>query len=301
MKFGRVEHINAVDFTLPEDNPLTKEVLTGGKVENPMVHLGCPVWTDKGYLGKVYPEKTKSSEYLHHYTRQFNAVEVNATHYNIPSITTVAKWRNAATPGFKFSPKFPQSISHRKDFHLKTEVIDRFLETIYGLDEFLGMSFLQLPPYFKPTDIETLYLFLESLPEDFELAVEVRHEDWFLNQKEKAKMFELLHHFGVTWVITDTPGRRDVCHQVLTTNKAFIRFVGNDLHFSDFNRVDSWIRRIEDWMGKGLQEVYFYMHEPTKHLCADLAAHMINNFNELEGVNLKSPILFSNSKQQTLF
>ena len=42
-------------------------------------------------------------------------------------------------------------------------------------------------------------------------------------------------------VITDTAGRRDCLHMKLTSADIFIRFVGNSLHESDYQRIDDWV------------------------------------------------------------
>ena len=56
-------------------------------------------------------------------------------------------------------------------------------------------------------------------------------------------------------VITDTAGRRDCVHQRLTTPFAFIRFVGNNLHPTDYSRMDDWVERIQEWFDQGLERV----------------------------------------------
>ncbi len=157
MEFGRVSNIEAVDFSLPSTHTLSKTVLNGlEKPKNPKVYIGYPVWADKGYVGKVFPPKTAAKNYLREYCKQFNSIEVNATHYQIPTADTIKKWKDFATPGFKFCPKFPQHISHRKDFDQKDEWVDLFLSSIYDLGDHLGTSFIQFPPYRKPDRLEQL-------------------------------------------------------------------------------------------------------------------------------------------------
>lgn len=291
MKFGRVEHIDAIDFSLPEDHALTKKTLErlGDQKKEPKVHIGCPVWTDKGFVGKVYPKGTKSSDFLRQYCRQFNSIEVNSTHYNIPSLTQVAKWKQQATPGFIFCPKTPQFVSHRIELIDKITVMDEFLSNIYELKEYLGPIFIQLPPYYKPAYIQHLHDFLEVLPSDLNFALELRHEDWFNKTSIEKQVFELLTHFNATYIITDTPGRRDVLHQMITTDKVFIRFLGNNLHHTDYTRIDTWVQRLKLWIDAGINEVYFFMHQPDKHTCADLAIYMAQQFKKHTGITIKVP------------
>ncbi|WP_373330873.1 DUF72 domain-containing protein [Salmonirosea aquatica] len=63
-------------------------------------------------MGKIYPSNAKDKDFLYHYTRQFNTIELNMTHYQIPSDDTIDRWRDTAPEGFKYCPKWPQIISH---------------------------------------------------------------------------------------------------------------------------------------------------------------------------------------------
>jgi uncharacterized protein YecE (DUF72 family) len=72
-------------------------------------------------------------------------------------------------------------------------------------------------------------------------------------------------------VITDVAGRRDVLHMRLSNRTAFIRFVANDLHPTDFPRIDEWTVLLKKWMEEGLKEIYFFIHTPDKSLCPELA------------------------------
>jgi uncharacterized protein YecE (DUF72 family) len=86
-------------------------------------------------------------------------------------------------------------------------------------------------------------------------------------------------------VLTDVAGRRDVLHMHLTSSIAMIRFVGNGLHPTDYSRIDSWIPRLRQWHQQGLQEVYFFTHEPDNLLAPELAKYLataLKTFPEIE-------------------
>lgn len=289
MHFGRLTDLTGIDLTLPNDAPQNRVLLAGlpPRKGDAKLYIGCPVWADKGYVGKVYPKGTKADQYLYWYCQQFNSIEVNATAYNLPSREGIIKWKQVATPGFKYCPKFPQFISHRRDLDKKDEGIDRFLTLMYELGSHLGPSLLQLPPHFKPNRFAELTRFLEGLPADFEVAVEVRHEDWFSDAKALTDLMDMLQGLGQTIVITDVAGRRDVLHMRLTSPRAFIRFNGHNLHPTDFARIDVWVDRLAEWFGQGLHEAYFFMHEPDKALTADVCGYMIEHVNQKEGLYVK--------------
>jgi len=59
MKFGRVEHPEIIDLTLPQDHPGTKRVLSNFKATNhPEVYVGCAKWNRQDLKG-FYPRGTK--------------------------------------------------------------------------------------------------------------------------------------------------------------------------------------------------------------------------------------------------
>lgn len=301
MDFGHLDNLTGIDLSLPPDHHETARALASFKnaKSKPAIYVGGPVWADAGYVGTLYPKGTKSSQFLYQYARQFNGIELNATHYKLPPLETVNQWRAVASAGFKFSPKVPQSISHSKTFGQPNAELDHFIQIAHDLRHHLGMSFLQMPPYFKPAGMQQLYRFLELVPDNLPMAVELRHAEWFSNPKileEWTAMLESLHR---TAIITDVAGRRDVLHMRQTSGTAFIRYNGYDLHPTDFTRLDEWVARIGQWLEAGLQELYFYMHQPTKALSAQIGAYFIQRLNTLPNVSLPIPIMYD--KQGMLF
>ncbi len=255
----------------------------------------------KEWVGKIYPKGTKTPDYLRHYTRQFNTIELNTTHYRIPDHFTVQHWHDEAAADFRFCPKVLQGISHAGDLGTGGDLIQRFCEAMSGLGSKLGPCFIQLPPYFGVDKLAVLEAFLKqfTLP----LAVEVRHHSWFDNELNMARLFELLEKYGVSTVITDVAGRRDVAHMRLTTKKVLVRFVGNDLHPTDFTRLDDWAKRLTDWFSMGLEECYFFTHEPDNLLAPDLAAAFYEKTKNIAGVTSRGPKIGGEeeAKQMSLF
>src|SRR3569832_1088587 len=238
MKFGRLEEseLAPISWKLPSD-PLTTQALLDTlppRIQPPSVHIGCSVWTDRSFLGKVYPQGTSAKDFLKVYCQQFNTVELNTTFYSLPSIERVKKWKEAATPGFRFCPKMPRSISHSSKMDEQRRILDIFIDTVLHFEEALGMTFIQLPPYFQPSSMKALQKLLLCIPQGFPLAIELRHPAWFSDTVAQQALFNFLLERGIVAVITDVAGRRDVLHQTLTTSCAFIRFTGNYLHATDY-------------------------------------------------------------------
>jgi uncharacterized protein YecE (DUF72 family) len=91
------------------------------------------------------------------------------------------------------------------------------------------------------------------------------------------------------FVITDTSGRRDLVHMRLSSKTAFIRFVGNNLHRTDYTRVDEWVDRLKKWMDGGLETLYFIMHQHEEIDSPELMAYVIEQMNKKWGLNLQKP------------
>ncbi len=287
MDFGKLPSLDNIDFTLPQDHADTARVLRQANKIQPQIFIGCPVWADKGFVGKLYPKGTRETDFLNEYGKQFNAIELNATHYRIPSLTQVAKWKANVPKDFKFFPKVPQLISHAGNINTKDDLLQMFNSAIWEFRENLGAVFLQLPPYFKPNRFKELEEFVAGYSKDIPLFVELRNEAWFQNKKITAEVFNMLESYGTGSVITDVAGRRDVLHNRLTLPKAFIRFTGNDLHATDFKRMDEWLHRIEQWLTNGLQELYFFLHTPEKHHTAEMSDYFIERINKFSAQPLQ--------------
>ena len=304
MKFGKLTNIENVDFSLPPDAKVTQITFDSfeKKDASTTIYIGCTGWGMKEWVGKVYPPKTQPKDFLHHYSRQFNTIEHNTTHYRIPDPTTVQKWRTESAVDFRFCPKIPQIISHRNDMGLGSGKLMEFCESIQGLEEKMGCCFMQLPPYFAPNRLLVLERFLEAFPNHIPLAVEFRHEDWFSNSSHWQAVTDILRKHNIAPVITDVAGRRDVLHMTLTNDTAMVRFVGNDFHPTDYSRIDAWSERLTTWIEKGVKNIYFFCHEPDNLLAPELCAYFFEKIKNIKGVRSRGPkFLASDDRQLSLF
>lgn len=271
MKFGKLANISQVDFRLPAGAEVPPEYRLPPGRPVP-VSIGATGWSMPEWVGEWYPPGAKRADFLTHYGRQFGTIELNTTHYRIPTPETIAKWYAATPADFRFCPKVPQRISHDRQLGLGDGALPQFTEVILGLREKLGCAFAQFPPYFGSDRLGLLERFLQAWPSAVPLGIEVRHESWFAADGQALdRLAELLRQYGVALVITDVAGRRDVLHMRLTAPRTLIRFVGNGLHQTDYDRIDAWVARLADWR---LPETYFFPHEPDNILAPDLAAYL---------------------------
>lgn len=292
-KVNRTEDLAKINLKLPPLEERSLELLTGlkqgvTKPASPQIYVGCPLWGQKEWVGKVYPPKTQSRDYLKYYSKQFNSIELNTTFYRIPDLKTVQQWRQMVPSGFKFCPKFFQGISHENPIGSTPELAQKFAEVSLAFEETLGLSFFQLPQSFDLRQMPLLWKFMESLPRRFPLSIEFRHPSWFSQQVLNPQVYDLLQERGVASVITDTAGRRDVLHGSLTSGSVMVRFVGNKLHQSDYTRLDEWVVRLGQWLEKGLQKAYFFVHQPDDQYAPELITYFIDQLNLKLNIGLKN-------------
>jgi len=119
------------------------------------------------------------------YQEIFSLVEINRTFYEIPKISTIAKWRREAPKNFEFTVKAHQSISHEHKLRL-AETMEIF-ETMKEICEELEAKILliQTPASFKPENLKTAEEFFRGIKRDDLIIVwETRGPSW---EKEEIR------------------------------------------------------------------------------------------------------------------
>lgn len=304
MDFGRLPDLRYVDFRLPPDHPETARLLAQARPTQPAapkLYVGCPIWTNKEWLGSYFPLGIKEADYLHYYAQQFNSLELNMTHYRIPDAPTVRRWRGAVGPGFRFCPKLPRSISHERELFNTDDLVLTFSRAIEELQDALGWAFLQLPPHFGPEHLARLERFLLDWPATVPLAVELRHPRWFADRELRDSVFAFLEALNKTLVITDVAGRRDVLPMRLTTPTALIRFNGHGLHSTDYQRADAWAERLATWYAQGLHEAYVFIHQKDVKHAPVWTSYFLDRVRELTGIAVPKPFVIPQAVQGSLF
>jgi uncharacterized protein YecE (DUF72 family) len=260
MHFGRIEAFEHADYRLGPHR-----IVSDRKAAAPGRCIGLPVWGNKAFVGALYPEGTRAKDFLREYGRRFSCIELNATHYAMPDADKIRAWCNDVPDGFEFCPKFPKALSHTRtpDLGLLRSYADRL--TAFGAK--LGPSFLQFPEYADKSWKRAVFELSRAFPH--KLAVELRHPDWFHDPAGTAKLCAYFTDHNIAFVITDTPGRRDVVHMQCTADTIFIRFLGNGLHASDFERIAAWSACMEAWT-LAEKRTYFFLHQQNELDCLPL-------------------------------
>lgn len=257
-----------------------------------MLFIGCPVWAHKSWVGNFFPKGTKSSDFLREYARRLTTVEGNTTFYAVPAPATVQRWKENTPPDFRFCLKVPRTISHAGPLVSHIDEAHQFVDLMRGLDSRFGPSFLQLPPRYAPKSIDDLSAFIEAWPNDLQLAVEVRHLDWF-----RPPGFEvcndLLREFDCARVWMDTRPIRDLSGDEIelsetykeardrmnllerarerkpdvpliperTASFVFVRYIGHPQMEVNAPFLDEWADRLAGWIDEEI-DVYAFCHCP---------------------------------------
>ena len=171
-----------------------------------------------------------------------------------------------------------------------------YATSVLNFGDQLGMVFLQLHDNFKPKDFDRVEKFVKDWPKEVPLAIEVRSAEWF-EEENFEKFSELLEENNIANIIVNTAGRRDMLHMRLTSDTAFVRYVGANAD-SDYARLDDWLERIKLWKEEGLKNLYFFVHQNVELASPLLSAYFIEKINEAFGTEIHVPVM---AQPKTLF
>ncbi len=301
MEFGWVpdDELGRVDFSLPPEPAGNLKVLGGARVQHPRIYIGCARWGTPQWIGKIYPANTREKDFLWHYVHHFNCIELNATHYKVNEPEAIARWKvKAEGIDFMFCPKMFKGVTHQGSLLTKQAVTREFLHGIRSFGENLGPVFIQLSDAFGAERKEELFAYLQTLPGDIRFFLELRHPEWFMNEKLRRELFNILYQLRIGAIITDTAGRRECAHMHLTVPNSFVRYVGNNMHPTDFVRIDGWVERIKHWIDNGLQQLYFIMHMEEELCAPEMTIYMADKIKAVCGIEVKKPAFIEKEEKK---
>lgn len=209
------------------------------------VRVGCSGWNYASWKHEFYGGRPPR-EWLEHYARHFDTVEVNNTFYRLPNRDAVASWERTAPPGFVFTIKASRYLTHIRRLRDLDDGLRRFyerLEPLLGTPK-MGPILWQLPATFKRDD-ERLATALERLPPRERHCIEFRHPSWFAEE-----IYALLRAHGVALVIGDRPEVKDFQAYVFTASWTLVRFhYGSRGRRGNYSETElrEWACRLREW------------------------------------------------------
>ncbi|MEA3199256.1 MAG: hypothetical protein QOE90_684 [Thermoplasmata archaeon] len=236
------------------------------------VRVGTSGYVYAHWKGRFYPDDLPRKDWFAHYAERFGAVEINNTFYRLPTRDLVARWREAAPPGFTYAFKASRYITHRKKLlpgGSHPDAARDLLDALAGAGPRLGPVLFQLPPQMKRDDAR-LRAFLARLPQrgDVRYAFEFRHASWYAED-----VYDLLGEHGVAFCMHDWPDA-PTPRDVVTAGLVYVRFHGVERAYAGLygpRRLAPWRARIARWRDAGHDVFAFFNNDEAAYATRDAA------------------------------
>jgi uncharacterized protein YecE (DUF72 family) len=166
----------------------------GHRSDRGVVRVGTSGWQYDDWRGRFYPRDLAKRRWFARYAARFPTVEINATFYRLPAMSTVERWHDAAPARFRYAVKGSRYLTHIKKLRDPADPVATISERMAGLKSRHGVWLWQLPPNLH-VDVDRLARFLSVLPDGPGHAIEFRHRSWYVDEVEAA-----LTGHNVAWV-----------------------------------------------------------------------------------------------------
>lgn len=170
----------------------------------PTVRVGIGGWTYPPWRGTFYPPDLPQSRELEYSSRQFSALEINATFYGRQKSSSWEKWAATVPDGFQFAIKGSRFVVSRKKLAEAGEGLGNFFaQGLTALAQKLGPILWMLDER-RAFDRDDIARFLDLLPRQFDglplrHAVEARHDSFLDNA-----FFDLCSERDIAVVFADS-------------------------------------------------------------------------------------------------
>ena len=208
----------------------------------PQFHVGTSSFSAPDWCGNFYPADLSPHEFLSHYARVFQTVEIDATWHFMPNAKIAKAWARKVPDGFIFAAKVPKVITHEKLLQGCEDDWRYFLEAMDHLGPKLGPLLFQFQYVRKGSEAQEygtgdgfrrrLEAFLPLMPDRHRYAIEVRNATWL-----RPELTELLRSRNIALVLVDharmprAASWFESCDPV-TADFSYVRFLG-DHHAMD--------------------------------------------------------------------
>jgi uncharacterized protein YecE (DUF72 family) len=220
------------------------------------IHVGTSGWSYDHWQGVLYPHGVGVRDRLSFYTRRFQTVELNSSHYRWPRDATFRRWRREVPDNFLLTVKAHRGLTHASRLYAPERWVERIRSAFETLGAKRGVLLVQLPPQLV-CDCPRLDYFLKLFPGWLRVAVEFRHPSW-----HSEETFNLLEARGAAYCVMSGAGLP--CVLRATASFVYVRLHGPDrehLYAGSYSIPDLrwWAARILEWKEMG-RDVFVYFN-----------------------------------------
>jgi uncharacterized protein YecE (DUF72 family) len=236
--------------------------------------IGTSGYSYHEWVGPVYPEGTKTKDYLACYSGMFPTVELNFSYHAMPKAQNLAKMLADGGDKLTFSIKAHKTLTHEipSQWEGEAKIYLNAIEPMLGAGRLEAVLF-QFPYSFHYTVENRRYLdkllaYFKGVP----LAVEFRTVDWFT-----GKVIDGMKAREVPLVSLDLPelAKLPPTMDVVTAPLAYIRLHGRnkeawwgqddharyDYLYTE-NEIDAWAGRIKRITEQAERIVVYFNNHP---------------------------------------
>jgi uncharacterized protein YecE (DUF72 family) len=210
--------------------------------------LGTMGFSYADWAGTFYPPGMKAGDYLAHYARHFDAVELDTTFHAVPPAERFRRWAVVKPAGFRFSVKTPRAVTHDLPPDRAAPAMLEFLDAARALGEKLGVVLIQYPPHFEADQFARVDTFLAALPGDVRYAVELRNRTW-----GSRRTLDLLRRHRCCLVAAEYLTRPGRIHA--TSDFLYLRWIGEHGRFPRQDREQLDVGESLAWWNEQLAGV----------------------------------------------
>jgi uncharacterized protein YecE (DUF72 family) len=239
--------------------------------------LGTMGFSYADWAGTLYPPGMKPGDYLGHYARYFDAVELDTTFHAVPPAERFRRWAEATPAGFRFSVKTPRAVTHDVPPDRAVPAMLEFLDAARGLGEKLGVVLIQYPPGFEADQFERVDAFLSELPADVRYAVELRNRTW-----GSRRTLDMLRRHRCCLVAAEYLTRPGRVHA--TTDFLYVRWIGEHGRFPRQDREQIDVGESLAWWAAQLANVGPELTAAWGFFNNDFAGYSVATCNRFKGM-----------------
>ncbi len=214
------------------------------------IHIGTSGWSYKHWVNLYYPPKSKPTDWLTFYAKDFDITEINTSFYHLPKAQTVINWTAKVHKGFHFCPKLSRYITHLKKLNDPEEPLEKFFDVFEPMVPVMGPVLVQLPPSlgFNYELASNFFSVLKEKYRSYEFVLEVRHKTWLSEES-----LTLMTKYNIGNVISQS-GNRFPYSEMVTAKNIYVRLHGpKELYASTYSdkMLEEYAEKFRNWMKEG--------------------------------------------------